>query len=54
MTDHYEAWVAACEAVEREVQPPGRSIEYPFHDLDVSDDAEGVYTYFVFAPVVED
>ena len=51
-----EWYDAAIRAVERDVQPPCRSIEYPFHDLDVSDDgdAEGVYAYFVFVPVVED
>ena len=48
--------VAGIEAVERDVQPPGRSIEYPFHDLDVSDDedAEGCTPILCFVPVVED
>jgi len=45
-----EWYYAACEAVERDVQPPGRGVEYPFHDLDSSEDegSESVYAYFVF------
>lgn len=46
-----DAWYeAACEAVERDVQPNDPNVEYPFRDLDTSDDedAESVYAYFVF------
>lgn len=46
-----DTWLdAACEAVERYVQPNDPSVEYPFLDLDTSDDedAESVYAYFVF------
>ena len=45
-----EWYAAACEAVCRDVRPNDPSVEYPFHDLDVSDDedAESVYAYFVF------
>lgn len=49
-----EWYDAACEAVERDVRPRDPSVEYPFHDLDSSEDddedAESVYAYFVFVP----
>lgn len=45
-----EWYYAAIRAVMCDLQPPDRGVEYPFHDLDVSDDedAESVYAYFVF------
>lgn len=47
-----EWYYAAIRAVMCDVQPPDRGVEYPFHDLDVSDDedegSESVYAYFVF------
>ena len=46
-----DAWYdAAREAVERDVQPRDPGVEYPFRDLQDSDDedAESVYAYFVF------
>lgn len=45
-----EWYYAACEAVERDVQPRDPSVQYPFHDLDSSEDenSEAVYAYFVF------
>ena len=51
-----EWYDAVCEAVERDVRPPGPGVRYPFHDLDISEDegSESVYAYFVFVPVLED
>ena len=45
-----EWYDAACEAVYRDVQPRDPSVQYPFPDLDASDDedSESVYAYFVF------
>ena len=45
-----EWYDAACEAVERDVQPRDPSVQYPFRDLDSSEDedSESVYAYFVF------
>lgn len=46
-------YAAACEAVERDVQPRVPGTEYPFRDLDDYDEdedehEESVYAYFVF------
>lgn len=51
--DTYECdeWCeAACEAVERDVRPCDPRFQYPFRDLDNSEDedSESVYAYFVF------
>lgn len=46
-----EDWYySAIRAVMCDVQPPDRSIKYPFHYLDSSEDdgSESVYAYFVF------
>lgn len=46
-----DAWFnAACEAVERDVQPRDPNVQHPFRDLDASDedDMQSVYAYFVF------
>lgn len=46
-----DAWYhAACEAVERDVQPRDPGVEYPFRHLDSSEDEDSVpvYAYFVF------
>ena len=45
-----EWYKAACEAVYRDVQPRDPSVQYPFHDLDSSEDEDedSVYAYFVF------
>lgn len=45
------AWYdAACEAVERDVQPRDPAVEYPFRNLHDRDDEDevSVYAYFVF------
>lgn len=49
-----EWYDAAVRAVERDVQPRDPSVEYPFRDLDSSENedeeyAESVYAYFVFS-----
>jgi hypothetical protein len=48
--ENNEWYEAAFEAVYRDVQPRDPSVQYPFHDLDASDDedSESVYAYFVF------
>lgn len=48
--ENAEWYDAACEAVERDVQPRDPSVQYPFRDLDSSEDedSESVYAYFVF------
>lgn len=42
---HYECAVGQ---IERDVRPCDPSFQYPFHDLDSSEDSESVYAYFVF------
>ena len=45
-----EWYKAACEAVERDVQPRDPNVQHPFRDLDDDEDmdTERVYAYFVF------